>query len=348
MSATKGCKWIVHACKLEANGFFYLRKWISEHTCGVAMRTSTNRLVGSELVVDIMAKRIRDRPLTRPTEVMLDMKQDYGLDITYRVAWLGVEKAWRELFGAHSISFDHLRWYSAAVMEHNPGSYITLEHDKQTHRFIRFFISFKACIDGFTHCRPLLFLDATFLKGHFKGFLLAATAKDGNQVMIHPTYMLQVYSHSHTLWSTRRTRKTSHGFYGISYMSYMGIGQSHSYQIRMPVYWMQCQLFSPTRNMPFVCNICKEICETDYVIRTVCIGLGWGRRYGEMCSNAAESFNLWIREARNLPITRLVDSIRAKIMRQMSKRRVAAQTWAGTICPKMESRLERAFNKGRS
>ncbi|KAL7213210.1 hypothetical protein ACSBR2_015836 [Camellia fascicularis] len=67
-----------------------------------------------------------------------------------------------------------------------------------------------------------------------------------------------------------------------------------------------------------------------------------------MCSNAAESFNSWVREAFNLPIIRMVDSIRAKLMRQMVKHRLAAQTWTGTICPKMESRLEKAFNEGRS
>lgn len=37
------------------------------------------------------------------------------------------------------------------------------------------------CIDGFKHCRPLLFLDEMFLKGRFKGNLLAAIVKDGNQ-----------------------------------------------------------------------------------------------------------------------------------------------------------------------
>ncbi|KAL7212721.1 hypothetical protein ACSBR2_015408 [Camellia fascicularis] len=72
------------------------------------------------------------------------------------------------------------------------------------------------------------------------------------------------------------------------------------------------------------------------------------RRYGEMCSNVAESFNSWIRKACNLPITCLINSIRAKIMRQMSKRRVAGQIWTGAICLKTESRLEKDFNKGRS
>ncbi|KAL7217622.1 hypothetical protein ACSBR2_010967 [Camellia fascicularis] len=35
-------------------------------------------------------------------------------------------------------------------------------------------------------------------------------------------------------------------------------------------------------------------------------------------------------------------------MRQMAKHRVATQTWIGTICPKIESRLDNAFNKDRS
>ncbi|KAL7224730.1 hypothetical protein ACSBR1_026083 [Camellia fascicularis] len=53
-----------------------------------------------------------------------------------------------------------------------------------------------------------------------------------------------------------------------------------------------------------------------------------GRRYSEMCSNAAESFNNWIQEARHLPITQLVDAIRGRIMEQMSKRRVKSSKWA--------------------
>ncbi|KAL7238047.1 hypothetical protein ACSBR2_004195 [Camellia fascicularis] len=74
------------------------------------------------------------------------------------------------------------------LLEHNPGSYINIEYNNHTHRFTRYFISFKACVDGFNHCCPLLFPDATFLKGRFKGFLLAATAKDGNQGLFPLAY----------------------------------------------------------------------------------------------------------------------------------------------------------------
>ncbi|KAL7185432.1 hypothetical protein ACSBR2_027384 [Camellia fascicularis] len=85
-------------------------------------------------------------------------------------------------------------------MKNNPGSYINIDYDDQNHWFIRFFISFKACIDGFNHCRPLLFLDGTFLKGKFKGNLLAATAKDDNQGLF-PLAIAIVDSENTTNWA---------------------------------------------------------------------------------------------------------------------------------------------------
>ena len=41
-----------------------------------------------------------------------------------------------------------------------------------------------------------------------------------------------------------------------------------------------------------------------------CNYLFQGDRWGEMYSNVAESFNAWIKEARHLPVTKMVDSIR--------------------------------------
>ncbi|KAL7208310.1 hypothetical protein ACSBR1_030130 [Camellia fascicularis] len=245
--------------KYVKNDYVRITVWNSKHTCGVAVRTPKNSRAGSNLLSDVIAKRVRNKPLTQPTDVIYDLKKYYELEVSYRVAWLGVEKARGEMFGAHSISFDQLRWYSNVVMDNNPRSYINIDYDEQNNRFIRYFISFKACIDGFNHCRLLLFLDKTFLKGKFKGNLLAATAKDGNQA-----------------YSSR------------------------------------------------------------------------GSRYGEMSSNAVELFNSWIRDARHLPITQIIDSIQTQIMRQMAKRRHKAEAWHGVVCSKMEARLVKMYNKVRS
>ncbi|KAL7265265.1 hypothetical protein ACSBR1_003097 [Camellia fascicularis] len=91
-----------------------------------------------------------------------------------------MEKAKAVIHGDHSLSFDQLRWYSDVVICYNPRSYVTIDYDASSQQFCHFFVSFAACIYEFNSCRPLLFLDGTFLKGKYKGQLLPATAKDGN------------------------------------------------------------------------------------------------------------------------------------------------------------------------
>ncbi|KAL7258271.1 hypothetical protein ACSBR1_004403 [Camellia fascicularis] len=220
-----------------------------------------------------------------------------------------------------------------------------------------------ACIDGFRHCRLLLFLDGTFLKGRFKGFLLAATAKDGNQGLFPLAYAI-VDSENNTNWgwflqhlanvvpSDRtltfvfdRNRNLWHKLRYVNSMHWIGLVS----KLRKCAYAPTITTFN---------QMTDEFQQSGKAIATKFLvdahPQHWvnaffrGRRYGEMSSNAAESFNSWIREARNLPITRMVDSIRGQIMRQMAKRRVSAHTWTGAICPKMESRLEEAYNKSRS
>ena len=73
-----------------------------------------------------------------------------------------------------------------------------------------------------------------------------------------------------------------------------------------------------------------------------------GKRYGEMCSNAAESFNAWILKARHLPITSMVDTIRGQIMDQIGQRMKICSDWNENLCPNMSLRLQAAFDEGRS
>ncbi|KAL7169649.1 hypothetical protein ACSBR2_034648 [Camellia fascicularis] len=63
-----------------------------------------------------------------------------------------------------------------------------------------------------------------------------------------------------------------------------------------------------------------------------------------MCTNAAKSFNSWIRDERHLFSTSLVDAIRAKLMKQFSRRREVGNKWNHIVCPFAEKKLEEAFN----
>ncbi|KAL7198798.1 hypothetical protein ACSBR2_021156 [Camellia fascicularis] len=124
------CGWLVHTRVSPSNDIMRLKRFISVHSCGAAVRTYRNPRTGSDLVSDMIAGCVREQPLTRPTDVVFDMKDGYGLNISYRVAWLRVEKARSEVFSDHAMLFDQLRWYSDVVMENNLHSYINLDFDQ--------------------------------------------------------------------------------------------------------------------------------------------------------------------------------------------------------------------------
>ncbi|KAL7169341.1 hypothetical protein ACSBR2_034396 [Camellia fascicularis] len=156
MKLSTGCKWVV-------------------------ARRSCSKMVGSRLVSDIVHNDISDNLLTRPIEVKKKLKKQYGTDVSYRVAWLGVDKARGGLFGDFATSFDQLRWYLETTMRKNLESVFELDVDESSGCFQRLFVAFHGCLYGFQFCRLLLFVDGTFLKRCYKGHLLAATSKDGNQ-----------------------------------------------------------------------------------------------------------------------------------------------------------------------
>ncbi|KAL7205665.1 hypothetical protein ACSBR2_018567 [Camellia fascicularis] len=193
---TTGRTWLVHARVLDVNGFFYLRKWNNEHICGVVVCTVNNRRLKSDLVSDIFAHSICNKPLTRLIDVSKKPEASYLRPTVH-----------------FSI---------------NSGNYINIDCDEYDKWFKRFFISFKACIDGFKHCRPLLFLDGTFLKGR-----------------LFPITFAIVSAENATNWSW---------FLQHLHNALVMTGRLHSYQISMLASWRQCPLYSRMLTMRFACN----------------------------------------------------------------------------------------------
>ncbi|KAK9266606.1 hypothetical protein L1049_027301 [Liquidambar formosana] len=151
----RGCEWRVHARMEHANGWFYICQLNNVHTCGAAVRTTKHSRMGSDIVSSEMVEVVRDKPLLSAVEVRRDFKRKYGLDISYTNAWMGIEKAQNCLYDDNFESFDQLRWFIEESMRTNPGSKLVLDMDECSNRFKR-----------------------------YKGQLLAATAKDGNQLSL--------------------------------------------------------------------------------------------------------------------------------------------------------------------
>ncbi|KAK9273681.1 hypothetical protein L1049_018491 [Liquidambar formosana] len=385
---TNNCMWHVYATLQKINGYFYIRTLNNVHTCGAAVRTTKNSRMSSELVASLIRDKVRDKPLTRPTDVVYDFKVNYGLDITYHHAWWGVERAKNELFGHQSLSFDLLRWYKEETERTNPGSIIEIDYDSNTGHFKRVFVSFYACIYGFWYCRPMLFLDGTFLKGRYKGNLLAATAKDGDQGLF-PLAFTIVDSEDEDNWYwflthlsnvlsredrpitfvSNRHRSIVNAIPAVFPNSYHAYclhhlkgnlrdklsGCPNSFKEMIIKKFSDCAYAPSPASFHSKINQLRRECGDK--VRTFLDNLldeNWanayfmGQRYGEMWSNAAESFNSQIREARHFPIIKLIDAIRVLLMNQMTTRREISRNWPTVLYPKIDSRLEEEIRKGRT
>ncbi|XP_062017896.1 uncharacterized protein LOC133734288 isoform X1 [Rosa rugosa] len=178
---SEGCNWHIFGASCQANGYFYIRSLNNVHTCTSCTRGPKSKMMSSKIISSVIVDQIREKPTIKPADIVKDFKQQYGLDISYRIAWAGTKLAKSKVHGDESLSYHQLVWYRDALMSTNPGSHCVLESDPGTSRFQRLFVCYGACIEGFQWCRPLLFIDAIFLKSKYKGQLIGATGKDGNQ-----------------------------------------------------------------------------------------------------------------------------------------------------------------------
>ncbi|XP_038678413.1 uncharacterized protein LOC119979862 [Tripterygium wilfordii] len=314
------------------------------HICGSAIRTSKNVPMSSGIVADIIGNRVSNAPLLRPIDVIKEIKSDYGLDISYHKACC-----------------------------------LDMEFDETSGCFKRCFVAFDLTIFGFNFCRPILFLDGTFLKSSYKGNLLSATSKDGEQGLFVVAFVVVVAEdEDNWTWFLRLLRKIVDVSRRITFISDRNYGllqgvrnifpaTTHAYCLNHLNRTLKDKLKG--HHASFREMIVKKFKQCVYVLSKIAfhdrlqelLSMGgdrvasfideapacnWanvyfmGKRYSEMSSNAAESFNSQIFEFRSLPITNMIDMIRLKLMNQMSFRREDSYTWTTFLCPSMEKKIQ--------
>ncbi|XP_039131790.1 uncharacterized protein LOC120268452 [Dioscorea cayenensis subsp. rotundata] len=246
-------------------------------------------------------------------------------------AWLGKEVAKDVLHGSEVASYDLLMWYAKKVLVTNPGSVAIVENDGS--RFKRVFFAFKACVIGFkTGCRPLLYQDGTHLLGKYGGTLLGATGKDGNDGFFHVAFaIINNETDVNGTWSKGL----------INVVAKVFPSSPHAYCLRhLEANFMKANVrlgkSLKERCWSILSRIAFSCAEKEFddavvdLLNTSADAHQWlmqksdlthwanymfkGDRWGEMYSNVVESFNAWIKEARHLPVTNMVDSIRFKLM----------------------------------
>ncbi|KAL7210039.1 hypothetical protein ACSBR1_031586 [Camellia fascicularis] len=283
-----GCLWSVHARVENYSKAFVIKQFDDVHTCGSSFRTVKHARMTSSMIGGLISSDIRNKALTSVSEVVCDFKDYYGTEVSYRRSWMGVEKARGIVFGDYSSSFDNLRWYVDAANDCNPESVFDMEFDVDSkgRHFKCLFFAFETCIHVFKYCRPVLMLGGTFLKGRHKGCLLAATTKDVTKTNLK-TYL------------SVKSRKSEE--YLLTLFSRCAYA---------PTIELFNKLFEEFKGH---CGRSVEKFLEDLPNECWCNAYFQGKRYGEICTNAAESFNSWIRDERHLFSTSLVDAIQRSV-----------------------------------
>lgn len=182
------CSWINDGCKFYVNASsdpgllsrFFIRTYNFNHSCGAGLRDVNKVTISSRFVKSLILDQIRDAPMKKSKDIIAEFRREYNFNLSYYYAYSGKQLALKEIYGDDAMSYNDLRWYSEALQQYNPGSYVSMDVDSSTNQFERICLAFGACLLGFKHCRPLIFLDAAHLKGR-PGVLLAATSKNANQ-----------------------------------------------------------------------------------------------------------------------------------------------------------------------
>ncbi|XP_038989924.1 uncharacterized protein LOC120113181 [Phoenix dactylifera] len=174
-----GCEWRIHASHLGNSEKFTIKKMHYNHTCGGRLQVRSHPKASKRWILKIVKDQLQDMPLYKPSDIVKDIRRQYGVELPYHQAWRGKEVAMMDLYGNNRLSYERIRWYCDATLQTNLDS--IAEYETIEGRFRRLFICFHASLMGFIKgCRPLIFMDGTFIKHKDGGVLLGATSKDGN------------------------------------------------------------------------------------------------------------------------------------------------------------------------
>ncbi|XP_026450546.1 uncharacterized protein LOC113350626 [Papaver somniferum] len=323
-SQEDGCGRRIHFGPVNADiSRFVLKDSNVIHSCGVGLRLKSPA-VTTKLVKHLIADNIQGDRSLKPKQIMSLFKNTYGSNIKYYHARRGKEAVFEEQFGDDEKSYSGLTWYVKAIEQTNPDSFVNFEVDHATQRFQRIFICFGACKHSYRYVRPMIYLDATFLTGRYRGALMAATCINGNNGF-YPFAFALVYAENKEIWFwfLENLKQVVDGRQ-IVFLSDRGEGLLHGIPKLFPnsfhnycVYYVKCNLpvgsatnfEEALRGMHalgcgHVANYLRIIPKEKgaNAFFPVC-------RYSAHSSTLSESFNNWILNFKKLSAFALLDPI---------------------------------------
>nr|XP_016457101.1 PREDICTED: uncharacterized protein LOC107780986 [Nicotiana tabacum] len=162
------CGWNVRGTRIKNFTLFRVIKYHNFHECSVDARKSDQKHPTSNFISEQIIEHVRDKKIeVTPAFVENEMKKKFGIDIGYHKAWRAIQKVVACIRGTPEENYQIIPSYLHIIVYKNPGTYTSIKRDGQN--------------------RPVITVDATFLKSKYRGVLFVVVSKDTNN-QIFPLY----------------------------------------------------------------------------------------------------------------------------------------------------------------
>nr|XP_025884770.1 uncharacterized protein LOC112940701 [Solanum lycopersicum] len=167
------------ASHVNNSGMSRIRTFNTDHTCLLKDKVYSQKHATSMLIGGIVKPKLVDhkRKYT-PSDIRSDVKIYLGVDVNYSLAWRAREKALVALRGTVAASYSKLPSYLYMINITYPGSHIRLKKTDKN-EFLYVFVALNSFIQGFEHCRSVIVVDGSHLRGPYNGTFVAASTTDG-------------------------------------------------------------------------------------------------------------------------------------------------------------------------
>ncbi|XP_059277737.1 uncharacterized protein LOC132031877 [Lycium ferocissimum] len=171
------CGWMLRCSKYESSDRVRIYKYVGEHTCGVEHVRSLHKHASSHVIASVLMNDYIENKGPSTKEIQRMVFREFHCKRSYWKYWKAgiIAKNW--VRGTPEHGYGCLLAYSYMVESLNPGSRICIRLS-DGNRFLYYFVSYAACIRGYTHMRKVIAIDGTHLYGKYEGVLLSAVVQD--------------------------------------------------------------------------------------------------------------------------------------------------------------------------
>ncbi|KAL0429276.1 UNVERIFIED_CONTAM: hypothetical protein Sradi_0553600 [Sesamum radiatum] len=178
---------------------FQIKSIKGKHTCA-------HRTENKQANYKYLGKRIENIIRDNPSEGLISLKnkirRDVQVDCSLHKVYRAKRYALQLIKGNIKLQYERLYDYCSTVCKYNPGSTLVLKVDRDLSPPVlqRMYYCLSGLREGFLNgCRPIIGLDGCFLKSLYRGQLLTAIGRDGND-NIYPIAMAYVEIEKFDSW----------------------------------------------------------------------------------------------------------------------------------------------------